>query len=169
MINKEEIIQQLEARGASKETIDKIKNATEGEAVDLAWEQLGWFERMWGRASWWIVVFLFSLVVWSISEFLSRFHMSDTWKWVVAVIAALVLVWILRNLWRLIWRLILATWIALISTHAQNEAERYSNEMDRLIAQGFTGDELLAEMRREFPIPRRRPWYVERWAQFYGA
>ena len=95
--------------------------------------------------------------------------MSDTWKRVVAVIAALVVVWILRNLWRLIWRLILATWIALISTHAQNEAERYSNEMDRLIAQGFTGDELLAEIRRKFPIPRRRPWYVELWAQFYGA
>jgi hypothetical protein len=41
MINKEEIIQQLEARGASKETIDKIKNATEREAVNLGWEQLG--------------------------------------------------------------------------------------------------------------------------------
>jgi hypothetical protein len=65
-MNKEEIIQQLEARGASKETIDKIKNATEGEAVDLAWKQLGWPERMWGRAFWWIVLFLFSLVVWLI-------------------------------------------------------------------------------------------------------
>jgi hypothetical protein len=29
-MNKEEIIQQLEARGVRKETIDKIKNATEG-------------------------------------------------------------------------------------------------------------------------------------------
>jgi hypothetical protein len=29
-MNKEEIIQQLEARGVSMETIHKIKNATEG-------------------------------------------------------------------------------------------------------------------------------------------
>ena len=51
MINKEEIIQQLEARGASKKTIDKIKNATEREAVDLAWEQLGWLPR---RRPWYV-------------------------------------------------------------------------------------------------------------------
>ena len=165
-MNKEEIIQQLEARGASKETIDKIKNATEGEAVDLAWKQLGWFERMWGRVFWWIVLFLVSSLVWLISEYLSyQFHMNGTWKWIIAIIAVLVLVWILRN----VWRLILATWIALISTHARKHGELLSNEINRLHALGFTGDELLAEMRRKFPIPRRRPWYVELWARFYGT
>ena len=119
-MNKEEIIQQFEARGASKETIDKIKNATEGEAVDVALKQLGWFERMWGRVFWWIVLFLVSSLVWLISEYLSfQFHMNGTWKWIIAIIAVLVLVWILR----ILWRMILATWIALISTHAQKEGE----------------------------------------------
>ena len=87
------------------------------------------------------------------------------WIWIIAIIAALVLVWFLRILRRVIF----ATWIALISTHAQKQGELLSNEINRLHAQGFTGDELLAEMRRKFPIPRRRPWYVELWARFYGT
>ena len=157
-MNKEEIIQQLEARGASKETIDKIKNATEAEAVDLAWKQLGWFERAWGRVSWWIVLCLVFSLVWLLWQM--------SWKWIIAIIAALVVaVWVLR----ILWRVILATWIALISTHAKKEGELLSNEMNRLVAQGFSGDELLAEMRRKFPVPRRRPWYVELWARVYGA
>lgn len=39
-MKKEEIIRQFEARGASKEIIDKIKNACDEEAVDVAWKQL---------------------------------------------------------------------------------------------------------------------------------
>ena len=158
MIKKEEIIQQLEARGASKETIDKIKNAaTEEEAVDLAWKQLGWFERIWGRVSWWIVLSLGALLVWLISQM--------TWKWIIVTIAALIVgVFVVR----ILWGMILAAWVALISTHARREGERYTNEMNRLSAQGFTGAELLAEMRKKFPIPRPRPWYVELWARFIG-
>jgi hypothetical protein len=72
-MKKEEIIQQLEARGASKETIDKIKNATEEEAVDLAWKQLGWLERMWGRASWWLVLFLVCPLLWLVAN----------WPWLI--------------------------------------------------------------------------------------
>jgi hypothetical protein len=95
--------------------------------------------------------------------------MSDTWKRIVAVIAAPRRCMDFTKPMETDLETYPCHMVALISTHAQNEAERYSNEMDRLIAQGFTGDELLAEMRRNFPIPRRRPWYVELWAQFYGA
>jgi lysylphosphatidylglycerol synthetase-like protein (DUF2156 family) len=166
MINKEEIIQQFEARGASNEIIDKIKNAaTEEEARDVAWKQLGWFERMWGRAFWGIVLFLVSLfagLIWLVVGLIRQM----SWTWIIAIIAALVVVVCVLPI---LWRMILATWIALIATHAEKEGERLCNEMDRLRAQGFTGNELMAEVKKKFPIPRRRPWYVELWAQFYGA
>lgn len=164
-MKKEEIIRQFEARGASKEIIDKIKNACDEEAVDVAWKQLGWFERMWGRGFWWIVLILVSLVGWLIWLLVGLIRQMS-WIWIIAIIAALVVVVLVLPI---LWRMILAAWIALISTHAQKEAERYSNEMSRLHAQGFTGDALVAEMRRKFPIPRRRPWYVELWARFYGT
>jgi hypothetical protein len=41
--------------------------------------------------------------------------------------------------------------------------------MDRLRAQGFTGNELIAEVKKKFPLSRRRPWYVELYAWFKGA
>jgi cation transport ATPase len=164
-MKKEEIIRQLEERGVSEEILDKIKNATtEEEARDIAWKQLGWFERMWGRAFWWIVLTLVSLLVWLI-WWVVRLISQMSWIWIIAIIAALVVVVLVSPI---LWRVILATWIALISTHAQREGELMSFEMDRLRAQGFTGNELLAEMRRKFPIPRRRPWYVELYALFIG-
>jgi len=86
------------------------------------------------------------------------------WKWIIAIIAALVLVWFLRILRRVIF----ATWIALISTHAQKQGELLSNEINRLHAQGLKHDEILAEVEKKFPLSRRQPWYVRLWARFYG-
>src|SRR5437660_4025839 len=137
-MNKEEIIQQLEARGASKETIDKIKNATQEDALELAWKQLSWPERMWGRASWWIVWWIVALLV----SLLAWLICQMNWIWIVAIIAALVVVWVLRSLW---WRMIFATWIALIATHAKKQGDLLVNEINRLHAKGLKHDEILAE------------------------
>ena len=167
-MEKEQIIQEFEARGVSKEIIDKIKNATEEEARDLAWKQLSWFERMWGRAFWKIVwgigLFLLTLFVWLIWLLVGLIRQMS-WIWIIAIIAALIVV---VSVLPTLWRMILATWVALIATHAEKEGERLSNEMDRLRAQGFTGNELIAELKNKFPIPRPRPWYVELYALFIG-
>src|SRR5207248_7379347 len=88
-----------------------------------------------------------------------------SWVWIIAIIAALVVVVLVSPI---LWRMILATWVALIATHAQKEGERLSNEMDRLRAQGFTGNELIAEVQKKFPLTRRRPWYVELYALLIG-
>jgi hypothetical protein len=102
------------ARGASKEIIDKIKNApTEEEARDVAWKQLGWFERMWGRAFWGIVLFLVSLFAGLIWLFVGLIRQMS-WTWIIAIIAALVVVVCVLPI---LWRMTLATWIALIATH----------------------------------------------------
>jgi hypothetical protein len=164
-MKKEEIIRQFEARGASKEIIDRIKNAaTDEEARDIAWKQLGWFERMWGRAFWRIVlalVFLLVCLIWWVVRLISQM----SWIWIIAIIVALVVIVLASPI---LWRMILATWVTLIATHAQKEGERLSYEMDRLRAQGFTGSELIAEVEKKFPLTRRRPWYVELYALLIG-
>ena len=51
LITVDKIIQRLRERGTSEDVIDRVRTAkTYREAVDIAWDELPWWERAWGRS-----------------------------------------------------------------------------------------------------------------------